>query len=100
MLATPASSTVCVKYGRLNPYATDPGQAIADEKIREDRVRDQQLGMSRWVWAGLAPTAPGEDSRADPCAAWRRSQAALPTQRGDSTAQLDRSDREQTLFAT
>lgn len=42
------------KYGRLNPYETDPGQAIADEKIREDRVRDQQLGMSRWVWSGLA----------------------------------------------
>lgn len=44
------------KYGRLNPYADDPGQAIADEKIREDRVRDQQLGMSRWVWSGLAPS--------------------------------------------
>lgn len=45
-----------LKYGRLNPYASDPGQAIADEKVREDRVRDQQLGMSRWVWSGLAPS--------------------------------------------
>ncbi len=44
------------KYGRLNPYGSDPGQAIADEKVREDRIRDQSLGMSRWVWAGLAPT--------------------------------------------
>ena len=41
------------KYGRLNPYATDAGQQITDEKEREDRVRDQNLGMSRWVWAGL-----------------------------------------------
>jgi hypothetical protein len=45
------------KYGRLNPYADEPGQAIADEKIREDKVRDQLLGMSRWVWAGLSPHA-------------------------------------------
>lgn len=44
------------KYGRLNPHGTDPGRVITDEKIREDRVRDQDLGMSRWVWAGLAPT--------------------------------------------
>lgn len=41
------------KYGRLNPYTTDAGQQITDEKEREDRVRDQNLGMSRWVWAGL-----------------------------------------------
>ncbi len=42
-----------VKYGRLNPYTTDAGQQITDEKIREDAVRDEQLGMSRWVWTGL-----------------------------------------------
>jgi hypothetical protein len=46
-----------VKYGRLNPYATDPGRSIVDEKIREDLCRDQDLGMSRWVWAGLEPRA-------------------------------------------
>ncbi|WP_456698397.1 type IV toxin-antitoxin system AbiEi family antitoxin domain-containing protein [Aeromicrobium sp. P5_D10] len=45
------------KYGRLNPYSTDVGQVIADEKIREDLVRDQFLGMSRWIWSGLAPKA-------------------------------------------
>ncbi len=45
-----------MKYGRLNPHATDPGQAIAEEKVREDRVRDQSYGMTRWVWAGLAPS--------------------------------------------
>lgn len=44
-----------VKYGRLNPYGTDPGRVIADEKIREDLVRDELLGMSRWVWSELEP---------------------------------------------
>jgi len=42
-----------VKYGRLNPYLTDPGRSITDEKIREDAVRDELFGMSRWVWSGL-----------------------------------------------
>lgn len=46
-----------VKYGRLNPYVTDPGRAIIAEKIREDAVREQLLGMSRWVWAGMHPGA-------------------------------------------
>ncbi|MCW2789937.1 MAG: hypothetical protein JWP56_2240, partial [Aeromicrobium sp.] len=41
------------KYGRLNPFADDPGRIIEKEKIREDLVRDELLGMSRWVWAGL-----------------------------------------------
>lgn len=44
-----------VKYGRLNPYAEDPGRSIEDEKVREDRVRDESLGMSRWVWRDLLP---------------------------------------------
>lgn len=42
-----------VKYGRLNPYATDAGRQLVDEKTREDAVREQRLGMSRWVWDGL-----------------------------------------------
>ena len=41
------------KYGRLNPYASDPGRAITDEKKREDLVRSLMVGMSRWTWAGL-----------------------------------------------
>lgn len=45
------------KYGRLNPYATDAGRQIIDEKVREDAVRDQDLGMSRWVWAGIEESA-------------------------------------------
>ncbi len=45
-----------VKYGRLNPYAEDPGRIIIDEKRREDRVRAERLGMSRWTWSDLAPS--------------------------------------------
>jgi hypothetical protein len=43
-----------VKYGRLNPYSTDVGAVLTDEKIREDRVRDQPLGMSRWTWVDMS----------------------------------------------
>ncbi len=46
-----------VKYGRLNPYAVDPGRVITDEKIREDLVREELLGMSRWVWSELKSDA-------------------------------------------
>ena len=42
-----------VKYGRLNPYATDVGRVLAKEKRREDAVRAESLGMSRWGWADL-----------------------------------------------
>lgn len=45
-----------VKYGRLNPYGNDPGRAIEDEKLREDLMRDQTNGMSRWVWSDLHPS--------------------------------------------
>ncbi|NRQ51159.1 type IV toxin-antitoxin system AbiEi family antitoxin domain-containing protein [Aeromicrobium stalagmiti] len=47
------------KYGRLNPYVTDPGRTIEKEKVREDAVRGQLLGMTRWVWADLAPRHQG-----------------------------------------
>ncbi|MCD9197215.1 type IV toxin-antitoxin system AbiEi family antitoxin domain-containing protein [Aeromicrobium wangtongii] len=43
-----------VKYGRLNPYVSDVGQVLTDEKAREDLVRDQQLGMTRWTWAEMS----------------------------------------------
>jgi hypothetical protein len=42
-----------VKYGRLNPFTDDPGRQITDEKVREDKVRGQLLGMSRWGWSDL-----------------------------------------------
>lgn len=42
------------KYGRLTPFE-EPGQTVTAEKIREDEVRGELLGMSRWGWAGIAP---------------------------------------------
>jgi hypothetical protein len=49
-----------VKYGRLNPHSHDPGQVLVEEKDREDKVRDTQRGMSRWVWAELASKVQAE----------------------------------------
>ncbi len=46
-----------VKYGRANPWSTDPVETLVAEKLREDRIRDTGLGMSRWTWADLAPSA-------------------------------------------
>lgn len=43
-----------IKYGRLNPYSdAELGQILIDEKRREDEVRDESLGMSRWLWLDL-----------------------------------------------
>ncbi len=42
-----------VKYGRLNLGATDLGQVLVDEKMREDAIRGTQRGMSRWIWKQL-----------------------------------------------
>lgn len=43
-----------IKYGRL----LEPGQSAADvvfaEKVREDAIRDQDLGVVRWIWSDLA----------------------------------------------
>jgi hypothetical protein len=44
-----------VKYGRLNPYSIDPGRVLVDEKRREDGIREQRLGMTRWTWSDLSP---------------------------------------------
>ncbi|GAA2074994.1 hypothetical protein GCM10009821_12430 [Aeromicrobium halocynthiae] len=44
-----------LKYGRLNLLPDDRGLVLTQEKIREDRIRSLGLGMSRWVWADLAP---------------------------------------------
>jgi hypothetical protein len=42
-----------VKYGRLLRPGQDPGDAVFQEKRREDAIRDEQWGMTRWVWAEL-----------------------------------------------
>lgn len=43
-----------VKYGRLLRRGQGPGDAVFEEKRREDALRDEGWGMVRWVWAELA----------------------------------------------
>ncbi|RBY85974.1 hypothetical protein [Blastococcus sp. TF02A-26] len=48
-----------VKYGRLLRPGEEPGDAVFDEKLREDALRDQELGVVRWVWRELTPQVLG-----------------------------------------
>ncbi|MCZ2830263.1 hypothetical protein O2W14_15610 [Modestobacter sp. VKM Ac-2986] len=43
-----------VKYGRLLSPGQHPGDAVFEEKRREDALRDEGRGVVRWVWAELA----------------------------------------------
>jgi hypothetical protein len=43
-----------VKYGRLLRPGQTAADAVISEKIREDRMRAQDRGMFRWIWADLA----------------------------------------------
>lgn len=43
------------KYGRLNPFTDDPGRQLSEEKVREDRIRATQRGVTRWIWGELFP---------------------------------------------
>ena len=42
-----------VKYGRLLRPGQDPGDAVFEEKRREDAIRDEGWGVVRWVWSDL-----------------------------------------------
>lgn len=42
-----------VKYGRLLEPGQDVGAVIAEEKEREDRLRDEGLQVVRWTWPDL-----------------------------------------------
>jgi hypothetical protein len=44
-----------VKYGRYLRPGESPGDAVFREKRREDEVRAQGFGMTRWTWADLDP---------------------------------------------
>lgn len=46
-----------IKYGRLLRPGQDPGDAVFEEKRREDAIRDEDLRMTRWTWADLDPFA-------------------------------------------
>jgi hypothetical protein len=42
-----------VKYGRLLRPGQEPGDAVFEEKRREDALRDLGWGMVRWIWREL-----------------------------------------------
>ncbi|MBB3083172.1 type IV toxin-antitoxin system AbiEi family antitoxin domain-containing protein [Geodermatophilus sabuli] len=42
-----------VKYGRLLRPGQAPGDAVFEEKLREDELRDAGWEMVRWTWADL-----------------------------------------------
>jgi hypothetical protein len=46
-----------VKYGRLLRPGQQPGDAVFEEKRREDAMREEGWGMVRWVWNELAAPA-------------------------------------------
>lgn len=46
-----------VKYGRRLRPSQDPADAVVREKLREDAMRDEGWGMTRWIWRELdSPT--------------------------------------------
>ena len=42
-----------VKYGRLLEPGQSGEQALFDEKVREDLIRDCGLQVARWIWRDL-----------------------------------------------
>ncbi|HEY5820791.1 MAG TPA: type IV toxin-antitoxin system AbiEi family antitoxin domain-containing protein [Propionibacteriaceae bacterium] len=45
-----------VKYSQYLRPGEAPGDAVFREKLREDAVRAQDLGVTRWTWRDLQPT--------------------------------------------
>jgi hypothetical protein len=48
-----------VKYGRLLRPGQMPGDAVFEEKRREDLLRDEDWGVVRWTWNDLRPEVLG-----------------------------------------
>jgi hypothetical protein len=44
-----------VKYGRVLKPGQDPGEVVFREKVREDAIRAEIRGMTRWTWPELDP---------------------------------------------
>ncbi|WP_448625383.1 type IV toxin-antitoxin system AbiEi family antitoxin domain-containing protein [Geodermatophilus sp. URMC 64] len=42
-----------IKYGRLLRPGQDPGDAVFEEKLREDEIRDGGWKVARWIWREL-----------------------------------------------
>lgn len=47
-----------VKYGRLLRPGQEPGDAVFDEKLREDELRGERLSVVRWTWDDLDRFSP------------------------------------------
>jgi hypothetical protein len=46
-----------IKYGRLLRPGQDPGDAVFEEKRREDAMRDAAWEVVRWTWSDLSVPA-------------------------------------------
>ncbi|TWF81779.1 hypothetical protein FHX44_117724 [Pseudonocardia hierapolitana] len=58
-----------VKYGRTLRPGQDVGEVLVEDKLREDALRDEDLGVVRWIWRDLSnfgPTAERLRSRFRP----------------------------------
>lgn len=42
-----------IKYGRLLRPGQEPGDAVFEEKLREDALRAEGYGVARWTWRDL-----------------------------------------------
>jgi hypothetical protein len=47
-----------VKYGRTLRPGQDPVEVLVAEKLREDALRAEDLGVARWIWSDLTRFAP------------------------------------------
>ncbi|GAA5139243.1 type IV toxin-antitoxin system AbiEi family antitoxin domain-containing protein [Pseudonocardia adelaidensis] len=47
-----------VKYGRTLRPDQDPVEVLVAEKLREDALRAEDLGVARWIWSDLNRFAP------------------------------------------
>ena len=47
-----------VKYGRTLRPGQDIAEVLVEEKVREDALRDEDLGVVRWLWTDLTDFAP------------------------------------------
>jgi hypothetical protein len=47
-----------VKYGRALRPGQDVTEVLVEEKRREDALRDEDLGVVRWIWSDLADFGP------------------------------------------
>jgi hypothetical protein len=55
-----------VRYGRSLAAARYPGEVVFQEKLREDRLRERDLRVVRWIWANWPTSLPWPPASAVP----------------------------------